>query len=143
VNQTATPCMSSWGSGGFSEVWLNARNDWIYPPLHMAGAMMEELAARDPVPQGSALRALNQAARELLLAQASDWAFMINSGNMADYATHRIRSHLDRFHRLKEQIERAAVDEEWLEAIENQDNIFSGMEPALSFRANGIYSRTV
>jgi starch synthase len=89
------------------------------------------------------LRAINQAARELLLAQASDWAFMINSGNMADYAGLRFRTHLDRFHRLREQIERSSVDEEWLEVVENQDNIFSGIETAAAFRANEISSRTV
>lgn len=143
INQTATPCMSSWGSGGFSEVWLNGRNDWIYPHLHMAGEMMEDLAARSPAPPGPALRGLNQAARELLLAQASDWAFMINSGNMADYAGRRIKNHLDRFLRLKEQIEHATLDEEWLEAVENQDNIFAGIDPAAAFHTNGNPSRIV
>jgi 1,4-alpha-glucan branching enzyme len=143
VNQTATPCMSSWGSNGFNEVWLNGKNDWIYPHVHTAGAMMEDLAAPSPALRGPALRAVNQAARELLLAQASDWAFMINSGNMADYAGRRLKSHLDRFHRLDDQIERSRVDEKWLETIENQDNIFSGIELAAAFHANGASSRTV
>ena len=143
INQTATPCLSSWGSGGFNEVWLNGRNDWIYPHLHTAGAMMEELTARHPHPAGLELRALNQAARELLLAQASDWAFMINAGNMADYATRRIRKHLDHFHRLKEQIESATVDEKWVETLENQDNIFSTMAPAEAFCTTRTLSRTV
>jgi 1,4-alpha-glucan branching enzyme len=146
VNQTATPCMSSWGSGGFNEVWLNGKNDWIYPRLHTACGMMQDLAALQPRlkgPAGPASRALNQAARELLLAQASDWAFMINAGHMADYATRRINGHLDHFHRLKEQVESATVDEKFVEALENQDNIFSTMEPAEAFSTNATFSRTV
>ena len=143
VNQTATPCMSSWGHKGFSEVWLNASNDWIYPPLHAAGAMMEEMTASNPATTGYTLRALDQAARELLLAQASDWAFMINSGNMSDYAARRIRDHLGHFHRLKEQIESRAVDAEWLEKLESRNNIFSTIETSAAFRTDGLPSLTV
>jgi 1,4-alpha-glucan branching enzyme len=142
INQTATPCMSSWGYGGFNEVWLNARNDWIYPLLHSAGWMMEDLAARNTSPAGAS-RAINQAARELLLAQASDWAFMINSGNMGDYPNRRIKSHLERFNRIKEQVETVKMDEEWLAAVERQDNIFSRIEPAAAFRTYGIGSHTI
>ena len=143
VNQTATPCMSSWGYKGFNEVWLNGRNDWIYPHLHAAGSMIEDLAERYPQLTGPSLRALNQAARELLLSQASDWAFMINSGNMGDYPSRRIKSHLEHFHQLKEQVEKAAVDEEWVERLENENNIFPGIETFAAFRTNGIAPRTV
>ncbi|PYS19128.1 MAG: DUF1957 domain-containing protein [Acidobacteria bacterium] len=136
VNQTCTPCDSSWGYKGYNEVWLNGKNDWIYPHLHAAGLMIEDLAARYPAPKGSALRTLNQAARELLLAQASDWAFMISSGQMEDYASRRIKSHLAHFHRLKEQVESGVVDQEWLESIEKQDNIFREIETFAAFRVS-------
>jgi 1,4-alpha-glucan branching enzyme len=143
VHQTATPCMSSWGYKGFNEVWLNGRNDWIYPHLHAAGSMMEDLVERYPQLTGPSLHALNQAARELLLSQASDWAFMINSGTMGDYPSRRIKSHLEHFHQLKEQVEKAAVDEEWVERLENENNIFPGIETFAAFRTNGIAPRTV
>jgi 1,4-alpha-glucan branching enzyme len=125
TNQTATPCMSSWGHRGSSEVWLNQENPWVYPHLHMAAESMEELANAHPCATGPLLRALNQAARELLLAQASDWAFMINSGAMTEYATARTKSHLSRFLRLKREIEDHAIDEAWLTKVEAQDQIFS------------------
>src|SRR4030095_312078 len=92
---------------------------------------------------GPSLRALNQAARELLLSQASDWAFMINSGNMGDYPSRRIKSHLEHFHQLKEQVEKAAVDEDWVERLENENKIFPGIETFAAFRTNGIAPRTV
>jgi len=135
VNQTATPCTSSWGHRGFSEVWLNGRNQWIYPHLHQAAVDMEQLVAACPAAAGMTLRALNQAARELLLAQASDWAFMINSGSMEEYATARTKSHLLRFRRLKQQLESGAIDGAWLRQIGIQDNIFPSIDARTDFAA--------
>jgi 1,4-alpha-glucan branching enzyme len=131
VNQIATPSTSSWGNKGYHETWLNSSNDWIYPELHRAQALMQELARRHANrSEGLLHRALNQASRELLLAQASDWAFMINAGSMADYATSRVKTHLRGFFDLKKQIDEAKIDEQRLAAIEDKDNIF----PALDFR---------
>ena len=124
VNQVAMPAMSSWGYEGFNDVWLNRSNDWIYPQLHKAVDLMERLAESYPRAEGLALRALNQAGRELVLAQASDWAFMISSGTTVEYATNRTKTHLDRLNRLVHQIRSGAIDEAGLSAIENQDNIF-------------------
>ncbi|SEF82740.1 1,4-alpha-glucan branching protein domain-containing protein [Paenibacillus sp. UNC499MF] len=45
-------------------------------------------------------RVLRQAARELMLAQSSDWAFMIESGEMAGFAAGRFREHLNNFYQL-------------------------------------------
>jgi 1,4-alpha-glucan branching enzyme len=84
---------------------------------------MEMLARNYPRANGLTLRALNQAARELLLAQGSDWAFMI-SGAMANYATRRTKTHLLRLQRLFNQIDTRSIDEPWLSTIEGMDNIF-------------------
>ena len=46
------------------------------------------------------LRALNQAARELLLAQSSDWAYFMSHGPLVNDAVKRVRTHLARFVRL-------------------------------------------
>jgi 1,4-alpha-glucan branching enzyme len=89
-----SPCPSSWGAGGFHDVWLNRRNDWLYPHLHHATQRLERLAAPGPALLGVRRCALNQAARELLLAQSSDWAFMIHGGNTGAYAARRVREHL-------------------------------------------------
>ncbi|KPJ59157.1 MAG: glycoside hydrolase, partial [Latescibacteria bacterium DG_63] len=64
--QVATPCLSSWGWRGYSEVWLERSNDWIYPHLHMAARRMVELAQSFSNPSAAERRALDQAARELL-----------------------------------------------------------------------------
>jgi 1,4-alpha-glucan branching enzyme len=117
----ATPGASSWGHKGFSEVWLNGKNDWIYRHLHRAAERIEKVEKRHPRARSLLARAFRQARRELLLAQASDWAFMINS----EYASRRVTTHLLRFNRLCDQIDRNEIDDDWLSVLENHDNIFS------------------
>ncbi|MGE5549756.1 MAG: glycoside hydrolase family 57 protein [Bacteroidota bacterium] len=128
-NQVSTPSMSSWGYKGYNEVWLEGSNDWIYPHLHMASERMIELANANPRAEGMLRRALNQAARELLLAQSSDWAFIMKTGTMTPYAVKRTKDHVGRFNRLYEQIQARDIDEGFLGEIENKDNLF----PDLSY----------
>ncbi len=124
INQVSTPSSSSWGYKGFHETWLNGKNDWIYRHLHQGALDMERLATRHPSAEGLTLRALNQAARELLLAQSSDWAFMINTGAMAEYGVSRTKTHISRLGRLRNDIETGKIDEDWLSSIETQNNLF-------------------
>jgi 1,4-alpha-glucan branching enzyme len=128
--QSARLFHSSWGYMGYSEVWLNNTNHYIYPHLHRAAGRMTELAKEHPHAEGLRLRALNQAARELLLAQASDWAFIMKTGTMAEYAHKRTRAHISRFTRLYEDIKANRVDEKFLCETEWRDRIF----PELDYR---------
>ncbi len=129
-HQVATPSMSSWGYKGYCEVWLMGRNDWIYRHLHKASERMTELARRfdknhiNPVQR----RALNQALRELLLAQSSDWAFIMANETHTSYAVKRTKSHLSRFNRLYEEIKKGKINMFWLEQIEAKDNIFPDID---------------
>ena len=126
--QLAQPPLSSWGAGGYSSVWLDQGNDWIYRYLHKAQERMIDLARAFPDASGVERRALNQAARELLLAQSSDWAFIIKTGTMVDYAVRRTREHLLRFTRLFEQLKAHQIDEAWLSGVEARDNLFSAID---------------
>lgn len=87
---------------------------------------MIDLARREPADELE-WRVLNQAAREVLLAQSSDWAFIMRTGTMVPYAVRRTRSHLLRFNRLFEAIHQGKVDSEWLQKVETVDNIFPSM----------------
>src|SRR5438067_13397458 len=69
-------------------------------------------------------RVLRQLARELLLAQSSDWAFLIRNGTAKNYATQRVTDHLSRFQKLAEQFEKKNVDVEFLAQCEERDNLF-------------------
>jgi 1,4-alpha-glucan branching enzyme len=136
VCQVARPPASSWGHKGYAEVWLDASNDWIYRHLHKAEERMAGLAREYPGAEGLVRRALNQAARELLLAQSSDWAFIIKTESHVKYAIKRTKDHLLRFTRLYDDIRGNRVDETWLSTIEYQDNIF----PDIDY---GVYAEAV
>ncbi len=129
--EVAQPPMSTWGARGFAEVWLNPSNDWIYPHLDVAAERMVELAARYPEADGLHRRALAQAARELLLAQSSDWAFIMKTGTTVEYAKKRTRDHIARFtHLYRTLTGQEELREEFVEEFEERDNIF----PEIDYR---------
>ena len=131
-NQVSTPSMSSWGWKGYSEMWLQGTNDWIYRHLHAASDRMTELVKAYPNADGLYQRALNQTLRELLLAQSSDWAFIMGTGTHIDYAVKRTKDHLLNFIKLYEDIKSNSIDASWLADIEYKDNIF----PDIDYRAH-------
>lgn len=131
LNQRSTPSMSSWGYKGYCEVWMEDSNDWIYRHLHKAARRMGELARNNRGADGLTARALNQAARELLLAQSSDWAFIMKTGTMVQYAVKRTKDHVTRFNALYEMICGGRVDRSFIEDLEYRDNIF----PDIDYRA--------
>lgn len=124
THQLVQPAASSWGEGGHLAVWLNEKNEWIQRHLAVAQRRMAELANRWPPAHGVDLRARQQAARELLLAQSSDWPFILHTGTSPGYARRRLREHLLRFSALHRQITQEAVDETWLGQIESLDPLF-------------------
>ncbi len=126
--QISTPSPSSWGYKGYAEVWLNETNDWIYRHLHKTADRMVELARTYPHADGLLRRALNQAARETLLAQSSDWAFIMKTGSHVEYAVKRTKEHLLRFDKLYHDIKANGIDEGWLGHIEYLDNPFSDID---------------
>lgn len=147
VNAVCEPAPSSWGEGGYSAVWVDGSNDWIYRHVHRAEAQLHELAVRHAGTTDDTLRrAMNQLVRELLLAQSSDWAFILKTGTAVKYATERLKSHLARFQQLARQIgppgesgssgsaspagEAMAIDLDWLAELERRDNLF----PDIDFR---------
>jgi 1,4-alpha-glucan branching enzyme len=129
--QLATPPMSSWGAGGYAGVWLDGSNDWVYRHLHKAAERMIALARDFRDPGALERRALNQAARELLLAQSSDWAFIMKTGTMVEYAIRRTKEHLLRFARLHDQLRSGRIDEGWLSHVEGKDNLFPEIDFAV------------
>jgi 1,4-alpha-glucan branching enzyme len=146
THQIIEPATSTWGENGYFEVWLNPSNAWIYPQLHLAAQRMSDAARRyssaavgqpqkhsglpgeNPSGEAPALqfadRVLKQLARELLLAQSSDWAFLMKTGTAREYATKRTIDHLARFNRLHDQLVTNTVDEESLREWESRDNLF-------------------
>lgn len=122
---------SSWGQGGGHFTWLNADTRWMWPVIHRLERQMEILAERYAGATGDLRVVLNQIAREALLAQASDWPFLITTGQARDYAMERFENHVERFDRLvalldqPERLEEARrlADEYW-----ELDNVFPDID---------------
>lgn len=127
-NQMVQPSMSSWGDKGYHDVWLNSGNDWIYRHLIKAAERMMELANKFPHADGLLRRALNQLARELLLMQSSDWAFLMTTGTAKEYSTKRTKDHVKRFNELYEQIQGNRIDEGFVYDLEQKDSIFQQID---------------
>ena len=119
--------MSSWGYNGYNEVWLHDSNYWIYRHLSQMAKTMIELASFE-TNDDLIYRALNQAVRELLLAQSSDWAFIMNAGTMTEYAVKRTCEHIHQFWQLEKQIRSGSVDLDYLSALEAKNNIFPDLD---------------
>jgi 1,4-alpha-glucan branching enzyme len=100
----------------------------MYFHQHACEAQMVDLATHLRTAKGLERRALNQAARELLLAQSSDWAFIITNATVTPYAIKRFRTHVQRFNRLARQLRAGHVDSEMLAEFEAADNLFAEID---------------
>ena len=128
---------SSWGSGGNHFTWLNHETEWMWPIIHAAENRMETLVQSNPDVNDARARVLNQAARELLLLQSSDWPFLVTTGQAKEYASQRFTDHVDRFNALADLLDRGEEltpeEEDMLEALHERDNPF----PTVDYRSFG------
>ncbi|HRI14077.1 MAG TPA: DUF1957 domain-containing protein [Verrucomicrobiota bacterium] len=94
--EVGVPAASTWGEGGHFAMWLDESNAWMQPPLRAAGRRFSMLATQFADLGGDPLgeRLLRQAARELLLAQASDWPFLVKMDTAGAYPARRFKEHL-------------------------------------------------
>lgn len=120
---------STWGAGGFFDVWIGPSNDWCMP--HVIG--VTETFARRLRRTGSesspvTARVLRQAAREMMLAQGSDWAFLMSTGTAVEYARRRFIEHVGRFNRLEAMLDRGEVDEDFVQLCEERDGLFPHLD---------------
>jgi 1,4-alpha-glucan branching enzyme len=81
-------------------------------------------------------RAMSQAMRELLLAQASDWPFLMTSGTATHYAERRLRGHLRNFGRTAGMLRAGLIDEKELSALERASPVFLRVKEL--FKAEGF-----
>ena len=127
VAQTALPMESSWGTEGSARTWLDASNDWIPPQVHRASRALSRLAA-GASPPPTVRRFLDQAARELLLAQSSDFPFILRAGTVVGYAEERVQSHFRRFWALLEAAAGQKADASSVRAALAEDVLFPDLE---------------
>ncbi len=129
TNQVCRPNPSSWGDGGYYDVWLNRGNDWIYKHLdHMSNDMQKVAREHKSELVPVKVRLLNQMVRELLLAQSSDWAFLMTTHTAVEYSTMRTKTHISNFNLLFNMLVDDDIDQQFLNDIEEKDSIFADID---------------
>ena len=137
----------SWGANGDSSMWLSEQTAWTWErlwPLEQAFWDVAPAALASP----AARPILAQAARELLLAQSSDWQFIISTGAAADYAEKRIREHCEDTEKLIAALSPGREGE--LESAQRlaselyeRDAVFPNVLPAIAAALGGSRSLVV
>ncbi|MHB8630976.1 MAG: 1,4-alpha-glucan branching protein domain-containing protein, partial [Candidatus Limnocylindria bacterium] len=114
----------SWGKSNDHSTWMTPQTQWMWDGIRAAAS---QVAAVADDPPGDALRrrAADQALRELLLLESSDWPFLVTTGQAGDYAAERFRSHTQRLQRSLEIAARGTgADAVELRSLEGADNPF-------------------
>jgi 1,4-alpha-glucan branching enzyme len=88
------PLQGSWGANGDFSMWLNDGTRWTWERLWPLEESFWAVAPR-ALASEETRPILAQAARQMLLAQSSDWQFMISTGAVPDYAEKRLNIHCD------------------------------------------------
>jgi 1,4-alpha-glucan branching enzyme len=137
----------SWGANGDSSMWLSERTAWTWErlwPLEQAFWDVAPTALASPATQS----VLAQATRELLLAQSSDWQFIISTGVAADYAERRFQEHCDDAEQLIAALAPGreadlASAQQRADVLGKRDQLFPNVLPAVAAALGGSRSLAV
>ena len=119
---------SSWGAGGTHWTWDNHDTHWMWGPIHSAEERMAALAEKFTDPSPAEEVVLNQAARELLLLEASDWPFLVTTGQAREYAIRRFTRHVERFEALADALEKGRPDRQLADELYEVDKVFPDID---------------
>jgi 1,4-alpha-glucan branching enzyme len=131
----------SWGANGDFSMWLSEATVWTWERLWALEETFWD-AAPAAIERPAARPVLAQAAREMLLAQASDWQFIISTGAAADYAERRFRQHCDDAEALLAALApgaeaRLAQAQATAEALHRRDDLFPDILTAVAVAGRG------
>ncbi len=118
----------SWGAGGTHFVWDNTDTKWMWPVIHEAEDKMTQAIQGNPQAEEELKTILDQAARELLLLQSSDWPFLVTTGQAKEYAIQRFEQHVERFNMLLDMLKKPTPDPSLVRDFWEKDKIFPEMD---------------
>ncbi len=108
----------SWGEKGDHRVWANDKVNWMWDIEYRCEATLGRMTFEMPWQSDAQIRGLlEDAARELLLLQASDWQFIISRGQAVDYGIKRFMLHVSRFEMFIDLCEKLKADSAYLGKI--------------------------
>jgi 1,4-alpha-glucan branching enzyme len=126
----ATPSASSWGAGGYGEVWVGPKTGWSWRHVHHATRYTAWLVKNYRHTEGLIGAALDQAIRETLLLQSSDWNFILKTGTQTEYAEARIRTHTHRLRHLGHIVQKGSLSDEeadWVKDVCSRDTFLQDL----------------
>ncbi|MBS1903527.1 MAG: DUF1957 domain-containing protein [Bacteroidetes bacterium] len=105
----------SWGEGGGHYVWMNSDVKWTWDEIYrLEAAFLDALREYGylDAPGKFLTKTMKQAARELLLLEASDWQFLITTASATEYSKKRFEKHAKRLGKLLQLVRRLLGGEE-------------------------------
>jgi 1,4-alpha-glucan branching enzyme len=131
--RNGVPAHSSWGDGGYGEVWGSAQAEWIYPHIYGLNHHLRRLKVKYQHSNDAQIkRALVQFERELLLLESSDWPFILHTGTQTGYAKTRLAEHIEACGKLKTMLEIGEMDMNELTTLEWKHPSFSESDLRIS-----------
>lgn len=134
--QRIQPYYGSSSGVGYGEDLLSSKNSWMMKFVRKASERMVDLADRFPADTGLKARLLNLGAKELMFAQSSGWAKMIQNGVFPEYAEMRFKQSINDFTAVFDALGSNTVSTEWLTNLEEKHQIF----PWINYR---IFSKKI
>ncbi|WP_428769021.1 1,4-alpha-glucan branching protein domain-containing protein [Treponema sp. HNW] len=131
--QKIRPFMSAAEGSGYGETLLDKSNGWMLKYAFKAAERMVDLAGRFSSDSGLKERCLNLAAKQLLVAQSSDWPRLLNAGINADYAEKIFKSSILGFSTVYDSLGSNCISTEWLTRTEKHFPLF----PWINYRIFG------
>ncbi|MDH4409333.1 MAG: DUF1957 domain-containing protein [Verrucomicrobiales bacterium] len=131
----AAPVSSSWGEGGYFETWTSEENNWTHEEIQRRSEQLARFVKlyednRIGMPEAASThrqRCIELMTKEILLAQSSDWPFLMKNEPSREYAERRTREHLERFDRVWSVSAKAEAGSDLLAEIEEADPVFSDL----------------
>lgn len=114
---TAAPVESSWGRGGDFSTWYN-------PSVRSNVAMLDKTMHRYLHYCGAKDDVLAQSVREIMLAMASDWQYMISTGTYTQYGSMRFHEHIEAANTILKMAENGKPDRSYVRDRCQKYNIF-------------------
>jgi 1,4-alpha-glucan branching enzyme len=126
----AMPATSTWGAGGYGDVWVGPDSSKVWRHVHHASRYVTWLLDNYRTAAGARGRALDQAIVELLLLQSSDWGFILAHKTVAPYAWGRLRAHVHRLRHLGHLVQKASLepgDIAFIDDVASRDNFLDDL----------------
>ncbi len=127
----------SWGENNDHSVWFNEKTRWTWEKLYQTEYSFINFLKKHKkkaISDNTLNKILKEAAKSLILAEASDWQFLIHTGSGVDYVTERFNKHIEEVNKLialaEEYLNNGSInskEREFLEKVSKENIVFNNL----------------